>query len=91
MQPSSSPSATYLANVASGVPWAAFQGSQGPAYLPDGVVVSAKDMAVPSKTSVAQLLGYRDNTEPLSYGAVAKTHGPILRSLLGGDCSVTFD
>ncbi|VDO74802.1 unnamed protein product [Heligmosomoides polygyrus] len=36
------------------------------ANLFDGVVVSAKDMAVPPKTSFAQLLGYQGDTEPLS-------------------------
>ncbi|VDP10098.1 unnamed protein product [Heligmosomoides polygyrus] len=41
------------------------------AYLPDGVVISAKDVAVPSQASFAQLVGYRDDTEPLSYGVVA--------------------
>ncbi|VDP14068.1 unnamed protein product [Heligmosomoides polygyrus] len=36
------------------------------ANLTEGVVVSAKDVAVPSKTSLAQLLGYRGDIEPLS-------------------------
>ncbi|VDP30977.1 unnamed protein product [Heligmosomoides polygyrus] len=40
------------------------------ANLTDVVVVSAKDMDVPSKTSFAQLVGYRGDTEPLSYGVV---------------------
>ncbi|VDP09511.1 unnamed protein product [Heligmosomoides polygyrus] len=38
----------------------------------DGVVVSAKDVAVPSQTSFAQLVGYRGDTKHLSYGVAAK-------------------
>ncbi|VDP08909.1 unnamed protein product [Heligmosomoides polygyrus] len=54
-----------------GVPWALSRDLKIQANLTDGVVISAEDVAVASKTSFAQLLGCRGDTEPLSYGVVA--------------------
>ncbi|VDP00030.1 unnamed protein product [Heligmosomoides polygyrus] len=42
--------------------------------LADDVVVNMKDVAVPSKISLTQLLGYRGATKPLSYGGVANAY-----------------